>query len=260
MTIAELVASAPLRRGSKGAAVHALQDALRRAGHELVSDGDFGGITVAAVKQFQAAHGLAVDGEVGPLTASVLDADLRPAPLALPSAMSVAPWLSVMRAITGTKEFPGGENSPVIMGWVAEIVAAYPDLKGTVGWYNADSIPWCGLGVGYSVVKAGYRPPKLLLGAANWANDWPDGIHLREPALGAIMVMTRDGGGHVTEYESEDDDFYYGRGCNQSDAVNVARFPKDRKYLGFMWPKDAAPPSVGRVWTTFAAAQSTKES
>lgn len=264
MSIAAMVANAPLRLGAKGAGVIAVQQALRAAGHEVIPDGDFGQITLAAVKQFQAAHGMVVDGVVGPFTAAMLDlieAGAAPATEApLPSVKSVAPWLSVMRALTGTKEVPGSADNPLILGWVKEIVAAYPDLKGTVGWYNDDSIPWCGLGVGYAVVKAGYRPPKLLLGAANWANDWPDGVRLREPSLGCIMVMTRDGGGHVTLYEGEDDDYYYGRGANQSDMINVARFPKSRNYLGFMWPKNAPAPTGGRVRTTFLAATSVKES
>jgi uncharacterized protein (TIGR02594 family) len=262
MPVLSYVANGALRLGTRGDAVIAVQLALRAAGHELVADGDFGQVTLAAVTRFQAAHLLTPDGEVGPLTAKELDRIAlrapRPAP-SLPSALSIAPWLSVMRAITGTKEIPGSADNPLILGWVDEIVAAYPELNGTVGWYNDDATPWCGLGCGYAVVKGGYKPPKLLLGAANWANEWPDGIHLREPALGAIMVMTRQGGGHVTMYEGEDAENYYGRGANQSDMVNVARFPKSRNYLGFMWPAAAPPPTGWRVFTTFASAVSATE-
>lgn len=267
MTISEIVAAGGmLRRGSKDrAAVTSLQIALRGAGHELVADGDFGLITELAVKQFQRAHGLEGDGVVGAQTALNLDG-IPKAPAAsfeppLPSSITVAPWLSVGRALTGTKEIDGSQDSPLILGWVKSIVAAYPDLKGTVGWYNHDSIPWCGLFVAYCVAKAGFKPPALALGAVNWARDWSDGVQLHGPALGAVVVMTRTGGGHVTMYEGEDDQYWFGRGGNQGDMVNVARFPKSRPVLGYMWPRAAVIPNIGPVRRSFAnAAAAGKES
>ena len=57
-----------LRRGSRGAEVKAIQIMLGG----LVIDGSFGPLTEAAVKRFQAAHGLEQDGEVGPLTLQAL--------------------------------------------------------------------------------------------------------------------------------------------------------------------------------------------
>jgi hypothetical protein len=59
-----------IRRGSTGAAVVALQEALNREGADppLVADGIFGVRTEVAVRAFQASHGLAADGIVGPLT------------------------------------------------------------------------------------------------------------------------------------------------------------------------------------------------
>lgn len=60
-----------LKRGSKGTAVKVLQVIL--GGLEV--DGSFGAKTAAAVLQWQKAHGLQQDGEVGPLTwASLIDA------------------------------------------------------------------------------------------------------------------------------------------------------------------------------------------
>jgi uncharacterized protein (TIGR02594 family) len=268
MTIVALVAGAPVGVGSNNrVAIKEIQLALRGAGHELLVDGGYGGITEAAVKDFQRRHGLEVDGKVGPLTAAVLDTSFARAvenPVSRlhetpePSVYGVAPWLSVMRAIDGTKEVAGGKDSPVILSWVKEIVAAYPDLKGTVGWYNHDSIPWCGLVVGYVVVKAGFRPPKLLLGAANWFNDWPDGYRIDEPCPGAILVKTRQGGGHVTIYECEDKNFYYCRGGNQSDMVNVAAIKKNSTVRGFMWPKGGPIPGK-RLFGTIASARAGSE-
>jgi len=63
-------------RGDKGAAVTAVQKKLIAAGYDIGSsgaDGDFGPATEQAVKRFQAANGLTVDGIVGPSTRAALE-------------------------------------------------------------------------------------------------------------------------------------------------------------------------------------------
>ncbi len=244
-----------LRQGMKGDEVMAMQQALRRAGHEVLPDGDFGEITKLAVRRFQLAHGLTPDGIVGAKTTSALSAlPARVAEPVLPSSLAVAPWLSVQRAITGTKELPGAADSPTILSWTGAIIERYPELAPGLRGYVHDSIPWCGLDQAYCVAKAGYRPPLLPLYATNWSYEWKDGVRLAGPALGAIVVMTRVGGGHVTMYEGEDGDHWFGRGGNQSDMVNVARFPKSRPILSYMWPKGHPLPVIGPVRVSFANA------
>jgi Putative peptidoglycan binding domain/D-alanyl-D-alanine carboxypeptidase len=69
------VAAEPLRRGSSGPAVAALQERLNRDHPDfshLVVDGDFGPATEAAVREFQRRAGLAVDGVAGPRTLTAL--------------------------------------------------------------------------------------------------------------------------------------------------------------------------------------------
>lgn len=61
-----------LKKGSQGEAVKKLQQILNAKGYKLTEDGDFGSKTEAAVKAFQKANGLEVDGEVGPMTWGVL--------------------------------------------------------------------------------------------------------------------------------------------------------------------------------------------
>ncbi|HOV02936.1 MAG TPA: N-acetylmuramidase domain-containing protein [Kaistiaceae bacterium] len=65
--------SAMLRLGSEGYKVKALQERLVALGYHVVVDGDFGPATRRAVVAFQADHGLAVDGIVGPETEALLD-------------------------------------------------------------------------------------------------------------------------------------------------------------------------------------------
>lgn len=251
MTLAAAVAAASLRRGMINSNVRLAQLALQKAGAVIEADGDFGAMTETAVKHFQLTYGLPDTGIIDAVTAAGLDALLPPAAPAAapPSVLGVAPWLSVMRAITGTKEAAGSADSPIILGWVKTIVDTYPDLKGTVGWYNHDSIPWCGLAAAYALTKAGFKPPKLALGAANYFNDWPDGYKLNAPCPGAILVKTRVGGGHVTFYECEDANYYYCRGGNQSDMVNVSRIAKDSSVTGFMWPKGGPVPGSRKIGT-----------
>lgn len=259
MTLAALVARGPLRMGARGGAVTALQIALLAHGAQLVADGAFGSITEAAVKRFQLAYGLKPDGVVGPLTAAALDAvKAAPAEPPLPSSLPLAPHLSVMRAITGTKEATGKANNPVILGWATEIVARYPSLKAGVGWYVSDATAWCGLAVAYCCAVSGLKPPEAPLWALNWRDAWRDGVRLDGPTLGAIGVMTRDGGGHVTLYEGEDSSGWFGRGGNQSDSVNVARFPHGRP-VTWMWPRSLPRPNSGRIKTSFNAAVSVRE-
>jgi hypothetical protein len=63
-----------LRRGMTGEDVRELQSLLQRAGFDPGGvDGIFGAGTETAVKSFQAARGLAVDGAVGPLTLGALN-------------------------------------------------------------------------------------------------------------------------------------------------------------------------------------------
>lgn len=61
-----------LRRGSRGAAVRALQERLNARGASLAQDGIFGPLTQSAVVRFQQVSGLKADGIVGPLTWSAL--------------------------------------------------------------------------------------------------------------------------------------------------------------------------------------------
>lgn len=76
-----------LKRGSRGAAVRALQLDLNKAGAApaLVLDSDFGQATERAARAFQAANGLVTDGIAGPQTLTALKRSLAaPAATARP--------------------------------------------------------------------------------------------------------------------------------------------------------------------------------
>ena len=253
-----------LKYGSSGIGVRALQKMLQRTGAQLVVDGQFGRITRDAVKAFQARVGLLVDGIVGPKTLVALSAqpNTKTEP-SLDSVRIVAPWLAVARAITGTKEIPGARSNPAILQWVEEIISRYPDIKPNLQWYVNDDTPWCGLENAYVLAKVGHKPAMAPLWALNNGREWVregSGVELDGPAIGAIVTMKRAGGGHVTLYEGQDDKYWFGRGGNQSNMVNVARFPLSRPLEGFFWPKGHALPEVGPVHVNFEQAIEGSES
>ncbi|MDX2674066.1 peptidoglycan-binding protein [Streptomyces fimicarius] len=63
--------------GASGATVVVIQRLMTRRGHTLVADGQYGSVSVAAVKRFQSSKGLVADGQVGPATWPVLVYTLR---------------------------------------------------------------------------------------------------------------------------------------------------------------------------------------
>ncbi len=121
----------------------------------------------------------------------------------------------------GTKEVPGAGNNPKILAWAQEVGSQ-------VGIdYSQDSIPWCGLFIGVAAKRAGYTPPAICVRASEWAKF---GNPAQRSMLGDIVVLKRDGGGHVGLYvgESLDGKYVYLLGGNQADAVNIRKFPTFR--------------------------------
>lgn len=62
-----------LKRGDSGAEVKRLQDRLIKAGFKLKADSSYGPATEDALKAFQKANGLTVDGSCGPATNAKLE-------------------------------------------------------------------------------------------------------------------------------------------------------------------------------------------
>lgn len=147
--------------------------------------------------------------------------------------------LEAMLGLLGTKEYPGGANNPVIMGWRDQINAKYP--KKVVG-YSADSVPWCGLGMAYAMLKADREIVDSPLWALNWSKWGQDG---GQPELGDLLTFVREGGGHVALYIAEDRQGYFHiLGANQSDSVNIIRIAKSRMKACRQPPYHTKPASV----------------
>jgi len=171
----------------------------------------------------------------------------------------IAPWWAVMKSLTGTTEAPGDPDNPKIVGmadYIANKWAGDPAMDGIENYcagYVHDSTPWCGLTEAYCLSVAGIRPPfdktddtGSFLWAQSFAND-PGFVHLAQPRPGCIVVMTREGGGHVTTWEGQTNGSNTCRGGNQSDAVNVQNYSKG-DVIAYVWPRDyPLPPAEQRT-------------
>lgn len=90
VTTGALGASDPtLVEGDTGPAVKTLQTRLNVWGAHLTVDGNFGALTLAAVKAFQTAHKLTVDGIVGAHTWAALNRNPGPPPYPAPAGLAV---------------------------------------------------------------------------------------------------------------------------------------------------------------------------
>jgi LAS superfamily LD-carboxypeptidase LdcB len=103
-----------LSKGSRGVAVEALQWALTRAGFPAAIDGDFGPGTAGAVKEFQAAKKLTVDGLVGSKTwakLGLLTDEKRPQENATPAKKTAAKKKAPAKKASAEKKAPAKKKA-----------------------------------------------------------------------------------------------------------------------------------------------------
>lgn len=159
-------------------------------------------------------------------------------------------WLLVAEAFVGLREVSGPQSSPVILRWVA--------ATGAPQWYDDDDKPWCALflnrvllacripmsGTGYALLRA------------KSFETW--GRPLTAPSIGAVLVFTRDGGGHVGLYLGENADNFLVLGGNQRNEVSETWIAKAR-LSAIRWPEDVPLPTIGPVVMTATGAVSDTE-
>jgi len=138
--------------------------------------------------------------------------------------LSEPSWLIEARKYVGQKEIPGPRHNAFILKWWGLIRAHYKD----------DETPWCAGFVGGCLEAVGIRSTRSA-SSLSFSNY---GTQLLGPAVGAIAVKRRVGGGHVTFVVGIDrDGFLLCLGGNQNDSVNISRYaPED--FFTFRWPPD----------------------
>lgn len=135
-------------------------------------------------------------------------------------------WMDQAYRHRGMREVPGKKHNPRIILW----------LKTLKAWWSDDDAPWCGTFVMMMFLLAGVKGPKAWYRALAWAT-W--GISVT-PRIGAVMIKSRKGGGHVFFYAGETKTHYLGLGGNQSNCVNVTPFLKG-DIIGCRWPVGVDP-------------------
>lgn len=209
-------------------------------------DGIPGANTTAAVRRYQFKRNLNPTGQVDAKTLAALkrdgwtfpaDGDM-PMSGRIPDALT--PWMDEARRHLGVAEIVGPKHSPVIMGWIRELGAKVLGIQ-----VNDDETAWCGTFVGLCVSRGlpNEPLPAIVVRASAWENF---GTSIAEPTLGAVLVFTRPGGGHVGFYDGEDATHYHVTGGNQGNKVSTVRLAKDR-CTAIRWPSSVALPKAGRV-------------
>jgi len=156
-----------------------------------------------------------------------------------------------MRAITGLSEYEDGSN-PKIEAMAKYIGRKFPEQASYASGYTDDSIAWCGVATDFCLAactKQGISGPfgptdtDKWMWAQSFASD-PGFVKLGAPVPGAIVVMTREGGGHVTMFEGWDDNgMLRCRGGNQSNEVNVSTYDPST-VIAYAWPRDWPIPEI----------------
>lgn len=140
--------------------------------------------------------------------------------------LDLPPWLQKATQRLGIQEIKGAKHNAEIIKWLDSLGA----------WWKNDEEAWCGTFVAICLKDAGLKYPK------NWfrALAYQDfGVKLAKPAVGAIAVKSRKGGGHVCFVVGKTDG---GKlvciGGNQNDGVTYAIYnPSD--FVAFVWPSVA---------------------
>lgn len=154
--------------------------------------------------------------------------------------MAEPKWVAEARKYLGQREVPG----PASSNWIR---AMWAGLKGGL-WYwkqygeDDSRLPWCGGFMAYVMDRCGIAYPSAYASAKAWL-QW--GTPLAGPCVGAVVVFTREGGGHVGLVLGRDS---RGRllvlGGNQGDAVSVAPFDLAR-VSGYVFPPGFTPEAQG---------------
>jgi putative chitinase len=122
-----------LQQGSSGNNVKALQCLLNyRISAGLLDDGSFGAVSTTAVKNFQSANGLVVDGVAGPITLASLVVDVRS--VANSNAAKAAQWLLSKFATVVVDGNFGSVSDGITKTFQGKMGLLQDGLIGAVSW------------------------------------------------------------------------------------------------------------------------------
>jgi uncharacterized protein (TIGR02594 family) len=203
-----------------------LQSRLTAHGHPVGVNGDWGRVSIDALKAFQKKMGLPVTGVADRAAVDALKVD-PDAPDASqnvqPPTETMPPWMAEMHRRMGLHE-------------VTHKAKLIEFLK--IGKFLGDpsKLPWCGDMVESCIAKV--LPTEPLPANPFWAQAWATfGINAQTPLVGSIGVIRWSANaGHVGFVAGVEGNNVVLLGGNQSNAITLASFPRD-KFIAFRWPK-----------------------
>lgn len=238
-----------LKVGSTGEDVKTLQRILREKGFfKGEIGGNFYSLTESAVKRFQAAHNLTVDGVVGPQTWDELFKQTNQQ-----SPVTIPPWYEYAKKHQGKKETDPQFNKEMSAKW---------SLFGmNLGTIKESWAAWCGLAVAVSLSAVGLDYAKDGALARNWGN-YGVAIEWRTEGIpqGAIVWINHksdcksSSNNHVTMADGDcspqdlnkSGATFNGYGGNQNNAWKVSTYAV-KTICGVRWPNNAKYPKPNKV-------------
>jgi uncharacterized protein (TIGR02594 family) len=222
------------------------------------ADGVPGRMSTAATVAFKRSHGLSATPAIGPLTLNAMRTALRDRPSTRPIRDAIVKqevtkgglepvWLIEARRWIGEREVPGPKSNPRLLSAIRRVGARILGID-----YVNDDTAWCGaiLAAWLSITLPAEVLPSIAVRAKSWASF---GVRLSAPALGAIMVYDRKGGGHVALYVGETATDWLLLGGNQGNKVSIMRRSKALgDPIAIRWPRSVPLPRGGRVMTNAA--------
>jgi peptidoglycan DL-endopeptidase CwlO len=179
-----------LRVGSGGPRVAALQERL-----EITADGDFGPITLAAVKAFQRSHGLVVDGQAGPDTLAALR---RVGHWRAPHRAAPAAHRSTHRhSVHHHRQHPAPAPRLSLGKRAVHVAEGYLGVPYVWGGDSPSGFDCSGL-VQYVYGRLGVQLPRTSY------EQFKEGVHIARADLRPGDLVFFDGAGHVGIYAGHD--------------------------------------------------------
>ena len=141
----------------------------------------------------------------------------------------------------GIKEIPGKANNPVIMDMAKGL--------GVADIYTNDDIAWCAVFINH-LIRINGKPMVDIKGdrgnllRARWLANWGNPVEREQEKLGDVIVLKRDGGGHVCLWIAATPKGFLGIGGNQGNKVSFSEFDTNRIIASRNYYATAAPASA----------------
>lgn len=135
-------------------------------------------------------------------------------------------WMAIAHNEIGIKEYAGDDDNPDVVKYLKSVDTLKPHAQ------ENDETPWCSAFVNWCMEVSGLCGTESAM-ARSWL-WW--GKRIPEPRKGCVTILWRESPwckkGHVGFFVKQTSTHVFLLGGNQSDQVNIRKFPKTR-VLGY---------------------------